>query len=273
MSVRLAYFDAVTDIEAKYYELREKMTRDDTLAMLAEAHADELYDPDQNAFFWVAIGKAQSKYKEVTGDAAEKAKAGLEYLAESFSLSKYDADALCAKLFSDTYRDIPRAARKRRETKFFDWQIGDVYAYKMRSAEAKAAYLDDCTLLLHVSDIRKFDRHVYPIICELLWLDGTLPKTIDEINKCGFLVVGTYGLDFWDKKPVYTAILKIDSKQDFSELSQNTVYIGNFMGIATPVAPDSEIYSRFIAVHDIERKACYAFHNLGIEYLSDKSQH
>ena len=209
MSVRLAYFDAVTDIEAEYYELREKMTRDDTLAKLAEAHADELYDPDQNAFFWVAIGKAQSKYKEVTGDAAEKAKAGLEYLAESFSLSKYDADALCAKLFSDTYRDIPRAARKRRETKFFDWQIGDVYAYKMRSAEAKAAYLDDCTLLLHVSDIRKFDRHVYPIICELLWLDGTLPKTIDEINKCGFLVVGTYGLNFWDKKPVYTAILKL----------------------------------------------------------------
>ena len=78
MSVRLAYFDAVTDIEAEYYELREKMTRDDTLARLAEAHADELYDPDQNAFFWVAIGKAQSKYKEVTGDAAEKAKAGLE---------------------------------------------------------------------------------------------------------------------------------------------------------------------------------------------------
>lgn len=31
MSVRLAYFDAVTDIEAEYYELREKMTRDDTL--------------------------------------------------------------------------------------------------------------------------------------------------------------------------------------------------------------------------------------------------
>lgn len=76
MSVRLAYFDAVTDIEAEYYELREKMTRDDTLAMLAEAHADELYDPDQNAFFWVAIGKAQSKYKEVTGDAAEKLRLG-----------------------------------------------------------------------------------------------------------------------------------------------------------------------------------------------------
>lgn len=40
MSVRLAYFDAVTDIEAEYYELREKMTRDDTLARLAEAHHD-----------------------------------------------------------------------------------------------------------------------------------------------------------------------------------------------------------------------------------------
>ena len=174
--------------------------------------------------------KHRANTKKLPAIPPKKLKAGLEYLAESFSLSKYDADALCAKLFSDTYRDIPRGTETARD-KVFDWQIGDVYAYKMRSAEAKAAYLDDCTLLLHVSDIRKFDRHVYPIICELLWLDGTLPKTIDEINKCGFLVVGTYGLNFWDKKPVYTAILKIDSKQDFSELSQNTVYIGNFTGI------------------------------------------
>ena len=273
MSVRLAYFDAVTEIEAEYYELREKMTRDNTVVKLMEDHADELYDPDQNAFFWVAIGKAQCKYKEVTGDAAEKAKAGLEYLMTSFSLSKYDVNALCEKLFSDTYRDSPRPVRKRREKKFFDWQIGDVYAHRMRSAEAKEAYLDDCTLLFYVADIQKFDSHVYPIIYELLWLDDELPKTIDEINKCGFLVVSTYGLNFWDKKPVYTAILKIDSMQDVSELSQHTVYIGNFAGIAAPSAPGAEIYSRFITVHDIEYKACYAFHNLGIEYLSDQSQH
>ncbi len=268
MPVKLFYFDAIAEIEAEYYELREKMTRDNTVVKLMEDHADELYDPDQNAFFWVAIGKAQCKYKEVTGDAAEKAKAGLEYLMTSFSLSKYDVNALCEKLFSDTYRDSPRPVRKRREKKFFDWQIGDVYAHRMRSAEAKEAYLDDCTLLFYVADIQKFDSHVYPIIYELLWLDDELPKTIDEINKCGFLVVSTYGLNFRNKKPVYTAILKINSEQEFSELSQNAVYIGNFTGVVTPIAPGSEIYSRFIAVCEIERKACCAFHSLGIEYLS-----
>lgn len=225
-------------------------------------------DPDDGPLFWIAIGKAQCHYKEVTEDVALKAKEGLEYLMNpEISLNKRDAESLCKKLFSDEYRQPPKARRKIPPKKYCTWAVGDVYAMPMRGPEAKEAYLDDTFLLIRVFAYEKIGNTEYPSVLQMIWLDEKLPTSDADINKSGYLVINEYG-GWRKKKPVFDVYLKFDSKKEFEQFNANLIYVGNFPDALLPEVDVSELYAFFECPDEILHGACYAFHNHGIEYLN-----
>ena len=263
----LSYFPYRSEIKEDYYDIRKSgKTREETLALLCAQNENEINDPDDGAVFWVAVGEAQCRYREVTEDVAQKAKAGLDYLMQpDISLSKTVAKTLCAKLFSPEYRQAPKERKPAPINNYCTWAVGDVYAFPMRSKEAKDAYLDDTTLLIRVKEFDTVGKKIYPVIYKILWLDDALPSTTEELNRGGYLVNHLYAR----KDQVFDLVLCINSKKQFEALSSRLTYAGNFPDALNPPKPKAlgEFCLFFEDPDELERRACFAFHQYGIEYF------
>lgn len=268
ISIHLSNYPFIDELKNEYLQWRQSgKTRDETVNGMCKQYWNEVNDPDDGPLFWIAIGKAQCHYKEVTDDVAVKAKEALDYLVTSdINLSRRDADLLCKKLFSDECRQLPKARKSSPPKKYCSWNVGDVYAMPMRGQEAKSAFLDDTYLLIRVNCYKIIQNTEYPSIFQMIWLDEEMPATVEELNKSGYLVLHNYG-SLLSKQPVFEEYLWFQSKKEFRQFSENLTYVGNFPDAPRPGASNAKC-CYFVWPEEILKNACDAFHNNGIEYLN-----
>lgn len=266
--IHLSYFPFIDELRDEYLQWRKSgKTREETVNGMCKRYWNEVNDPDDGPLFWIAIGKAQCHYKEVTEDVAIKAKEGLDHLmATDINLSQRDADILCKKLFSDEFRQPPKVRKNIPPKKYCSWNVGDVYAMPMRGPEAKAAYLDDTYLLIRVSHYKTIQGKEYPSVFQMIWLDEEMPITVEKLNKSGYLVLHNYG-SLLSKQPVFEEYLWFRSKNEFQQFSEKLTYVGNFPDAPRP-RTCNDMCCYFVWPEEIVKNACYAFHNNGIEYLN-----
>ncbi len=139
-----------------------------------------------------------------------------------------------------------------------EWNIGDVFAYKMESELAKEkGYYGRYLLIRKVDEGIWYPGHIIPIVYVKMTKDEELPQTVEEYDELEYIQVWSYKYEqrFWpingadpigdiERKskieykvdefgylPVFRIRLKNSSK---NVIPKKLIYLGNFIGAEPP---------------------------------------
>lgn len=260
--------DVAEEVRDAYIDLIKngKTSQEATDELMADYEL-EIADPEDGPIFWFALADTQWRYGRLLDFVKDKA---LLHIRDGADLTRWEEEgskpalrrrAVLEKLQEKLLSPMPKE-KKFGKSRLFrcEWSYGDVYAYQMKSEEARACGLFGKYVLL-----RKVDEglwhpgHIVPIVRLKIVDEGMLPKTAEEYDAIGYYMIWRVGLDsimldqqwpidtiegseerksikdliFDDKGfvPEYLLKFAVTSKK---QIRENFIYLGNFPNVRLP---------------------------------------
>ena len=158
--------DLALDIKEDYIEkLKSGKTNEEALKEILEMYEESIKDEEEGPIFWLVLADTMWKVGRLTKEVKEKAiqeierGTNLKYWEEEGTKGEYrtrerELQKLKEKLNSPMPEERKLAVKREIETKRkFEWNIGDVYAYRLKSEEAKKAGMYGQYLILRKWDL------------------------------------------------------------------------------------------------------------------------
>lgn len=248
-------FTGYLDAQDEYRTLRETLSVRQATEQILESMKDDFEDYDDGPFCWIGLAKAQIRRKELMDIVAENAIGQLDVAI----LRAADQDLCFRKNAIQKFREELKDEKYRVSTEVIDkipkpkikkeyrcpWKKGDVFAYQMRSDEAKAAGLYGKYCLIRKIDEESRDSldepRTWPIVYITIWDKADLPQNMSEIQKAGYMQTGIAWKHAFTVNP--RKELKIDLFQYRLELKiwgekqlekYNFQYLGNYPRLDIP---------------------------------------
>ena len=176
------YQDDVAEDVRDYYkdQLRRGKTNEEVTNELIEDNEDIISDEDEAPVFWFALADTQWSLGRLFPFVKEKA---LEHLKSGENLKRWEEEAINKKEYKAREKVLQELEQKLMspmppekkvsQYKLYkcEWNIGDVFAYKLESDYAKEKGLDNKYLLI---------RKVYE---DIWWPGHTVPIVYVQITK------------------------------------------------------------------------------------------
>ena len=231
MYIHLSDSDVYSEISEEYRAIRQTSSVAGTLDALQREYKDYFEDDDDRLFAWIAVAKCQIRRKELTRDTIARMDKLKEDLYGSGLVSPKTLGPVYDKLYDPAYavddekaQVAPVQHAKRGYTD--QWQVGDVYAYRISGPEAREVWIEGMYCLL-----RKVDQYTYPrkgtswpIVYVTLWESELFPRTPEELLAAGFLVTNEIRNPRRKDKRDYRIRLSFTKKKQLEAFR----YIGNF---------------------------------------------
>ena len=233
--------DLALDIKEDYIEkLKSGKTNEEALNEILEMYEESIEDEEEGPIFWLVLADTMWKVGRLTKTVKEKAMkeiergTNLKYWEEEGTKGEYrtrerELQKLKEKLNSPMPEERKLAVKREIETKRkFEWDIGDVYAYRLKSEEAKKAGMYGQYLILRKVQESEFKM---PKVSAIVYcqLAKTLPD-IKHIESLQYVVTSNVGnvrynykVDMFDvtQKALKSELIKIgnilDMKKPYNE--------------------------------------------------------
>ena len=187
--------DVALDIKGEYIKLlQEGKSTKEANQEIINNNADYFTDEEDVVPAILALADIEWKYGRlddiVKNDALKiiDQKIGIEPWQEDEKLYKKRLETL-DKLKEKLESEMPPEKKVRVIKPCINkWKIGDVYAYRFESEEAKKRGLyGKYLLVIKVGETSWYPYHVIPVVWKKITKDNKIPKTEEEINNLDFL--------------------------------------------------------------------------------------
>lgn len=233
------YQDDIAEDVRDYYkdQLKRGKTNEEVTKELIEDNEDIIQDEDESPVFWFALADTQWNLGRLLPSVKEKA---LEYLRSKTNLKRWEKEAINQKEYKVREKVLQELEKKLISTmppekkinqhKLYtcEWNVGDVFVYKLESEYAKEVELDNRYLLIRKAyEDFWWPGHTVPIIYVQITKDEKIPTSKDEVSKLEYIQTSnSEGL------PKYLTTMISTSKRviPIKELT----FIGNYIDVPTP---------------------------------------
>lgn len=230
--------DIAEDVRDHYKDqLKRGKTNEEVTKELIADSQDIILDEDEASVFWFALADSQWNLGRLLPFVKEKA---LEHLKRDSNLKRWQKEALNQKEYKVRERVLmeleqklisPMPPEKKiSQYKLYkcEWNIGDIFAYRLESDYAKEKGMSNRYLL-----IRKVDEdiwwpgHIVPIIYVQITRAEKIPNSKNEISKLEYIQTSrSTGV------PEYLTTMITTSKRVIS--NKKLIFVGNFIDLPTP---------------------------------------
>ncbi len=198
--VKLYQDDVAYDVKEEYIEaLRKGISNEEITEKLIEEYTSHK-DEEEESIFWLALSDIQWKYGRLLDKVKENA---IKVIDSEIDLKRWEENS---KLLEQRKRvllelkeklNTPQSSEKKVKSygKPYkcEWQIGDVFAYPLKSEEAKKVGLDSQYLILIVVRMSNcYLESIMPVVKIKVTKKGKIPTTVEEINELEYIQSGLY---------------------------------------------------------------------------------
>lgn len=189
---RLYNSDTACDVKERFLELMQKnLTPIEIEETIIREFGDYLSDEDDAPIVWVALADLQWHYGILSPKVKNLAAEVLETIMQNLQTGERSAEennpinlVEARRVYQMILSQMGPAKRVHmRRTYQCQWRIGDMYAYKLRSAEAKAAGIINEYYIYHMVDYLEWSGDVYPVAYIHLTSGGVLPSDVRDVPK------------------------------------------------------------------------------------------
>lgn len=259
--------DIANDIRDDYLDYMQKgYSIDEAVLLLSDEYDLPLEDDDDAPRIWFALAATQLEYGEVSSMVLENARAWIDRILRNSNDPEYSCfskellSALEERLNQHKRKPGTRKHKKNNRSRLYKcpWQIGDVYAYPMRSESAKETGLSGKYLLFHkVGETKIYPGHILPVVRVKIADPDALPGNIVDFCNLDYVKTGepTGDLDFFFlKKHAPSEIDQTKTKFQYrialdntvpSEVPETLVYVDHYDDVPSPqdeYLPPEDIY-------------------------------
>ncbi|MEQ8156789.1 MAG: hypothetical protein ABRQ25_18250 [Clostridiaceae bacterium] len=233
------YQDDVAEDVRDYYkdQLKRGKTNEEVTKELIEDNEDIISDEDEAPVFWFALADTQWNLGRLLPFVKEKA---LEYLKNGINLARWEEEAINQREYKVREKVLQELEQKLNspmppekkisQHKIYkcEWNIGDIFAYKLESDYAKEKGLGNRYLLIRKGDEYVWwPGHIIPIIYVQITKDEKIPNSKEEISNLEYIQISrAKGMPEYLIKIISTSKRIIPTKQ--------LTFIGNYIDIPTP---------------------------------------
>lgn len=295
--------DTSLDVKDEFEELfNAGKTVQDITDKLTEGYKSIMGDIDKEPLFWLALADTQWNSGVLLSDVKKKALFWIQ--EEILMLNRQETEAketvqrksmlhnLQIKLLS-TQPPVKKSVKKR--VYRCQWEIGDVFAYRIESDLAKErGLLGRYFLIQKVDEGVWYPGHIVPIVYVKISSDTNLPSNVEEYNQLEYVQTWftkyeerfwpidmsrpqediaekskvLYQVDKYGFLPQYRIMLLNTSKK---AIPTNLIYLGNYRKTTTPqkeYIPYSKnnlvsvSWKGFAETFETKMIKCYCGHNL-----------
>jgi len=233
------YQDDVAEDVRDYYkdQLKRGKTNEEVTRVLIEDNEDIIQDEDEAPVFWFALADTQWNLGRLLPTVKEKA---LEYLKIGSNLKRWESEAINQKEYKIREKVLQELEQKLKsqmplekkitQYKFYkcEWNIGDIFAYKLESDYAKEAGVSNKYLIIRkVDEYVWWPGHIIPIIYVQITKEEKMPNSKEEISRLEYIQTSTY-----EGMPEYLIEMISTSKRIIPR--KKLIFIGNYIDIPTP---------------------------------------
>lgn len=206
--VKLYQDDVACDVKEEYIEaLKKGISNEEITKKLIEEYTS-YEDEEEESVFWFALADIQWKYGRLLKEVKNNA---IKFIDEEVDLERWKENS---KLLEKRKRvllelkeklNMPQPPEKKvkgNEKPYkCEWQIGDVFAYPLKSEEAKkVGFEGQFLILIKTAETVWYPDHIIPVVKVKITKDGKIPTTVEEINELEF--VQTFFYTYYHGLPV-----------------------------------------------------------------------
>ncbi|XMB72630.1 hypothetical protein RJI07_01680 [Mycoplasmatota bacterium WC30] len=231
-------------------DLRSQKTIDEIINSMLQNYADTIDDIDEAPYFWSVFSYILWEYGVLPVNIRNQALKyfdGLYQTQSGVSMHERIKDEI--NIIADKIKIKNQTPRKIKKSRLYvnSWKIGDVYALPLKSEYAlNKGVQNQYLIFINAGEMTFYPGHIIPVCRVKITKDDILPKTLDDINKLEYVLIGVdrfnegemrgglkafNGLGDLGEYPIYTVGLIITS---FISIPKNLKYIGNFKSIELP---------------------------------------
>ena len=233
------YQDDVAEDIRDYYkdQLRRGKTNEEVTNELIEDNEDIISDDDDAPVFWFALADTQWSLGRLFPFVKEKA---LEHLKSGTNLKRWEEEAINKKEYKVREKVLQELKQKLMspmppekkvsQYKLYkcEWNIGDVFAYKLESDYAKEKGLDNKYLLIRkVYEYIWWPGHTVPIVYVQITKDEEIPLSKEAISNLEYIQTSRA-----EVLPEYLATMISTSKRIIP--TKKLKLIGNYVYLPAP---------------------------------------
>ena len=247
--------DMALDVKEEYLEkLKKGIDNEKALKEIIEENKDYIEDIDEGPVFWIALadtmwneGRLTEKVKKEAINAIDKNLIKWkdevdekEYKLREKELLKFkdkiNKEMPKMKIHAETKKKLT----KKDENKKYQWNIGDVYAYKLDNEKAKELNLNGKYLIFRkIEEGLDNGRGIAIITYVQITNNEQLPKSKKDLEELPYIVISNWG----NVRHEYRIEL-VNISQKF--IKDELIYLGNYLEIKLP--KDEHIVSNKINI-------------------------
>lgn len=253
--VKIYEDDFALDVKEEYLKkLKSGINNEKALKEIIEENKENIEDIDDGPVFWIALADTMWNEGRLTEEVKKEA---LESINKNLEKWKNEVDEKEYKLrekellnFKEKmnkempkmkiYAEEKKKLAKKNENKKYQWNIGDVYAYKLDNENAKELNLDGKYLIFRkVEEGLNKGRNIAIITYVQITNDEQLPKNKKDLEELPYIVTSNMG----NVRHEYRIEL-VNISQKF--IKDELIYLGNYVEIKSP--KDEHILSNKINI-------------------------
>lgn len=241
--VKIYEDDLALDVKEGYLDKLKKGIKDEVaLKEIIKEYKDYINDIDDGPVFWIALANTMWKVGRLTEKVKKEA---LNAIDKNLIKWKRETDEKEYKLrekellkFKDKinkempkikiYAENKKKLAKKNENKKYQWNIGDVYAYKLDNEKAKELNLNGKYLIFRkIEDGLNKGRSIAIITYVQITNDEQLPKSKKDLEELPYIVISNMG----NVRHEYRIEL-VNISQKF--IKDELIYLGNYLETQLP---------------------------------------
>ncbi len=211
--VKIYQDDVACDVKEEYVEALKKGISNEEIT--EKLIAEYVGDIDDEPIFWFALADIQWNYGRLLDNVKEQS---LKHIANGANLERWEENPKLyekrKKVLEELKEKLNTSQPPEKKVKGYgkpykcEWAIGDVFAYPLKSEEAKeAGFEGQYLIIIKVGETKWYPEHVIPVVKFKVTKNGKVPETIDEINKLEYVQTGIY--TYYHGTPVTLEIFKM----------------------------------------------------------------
>lgn len=249
--VKIYQDDVACDVKEEYVEaLKKGISNEEITEKLIEEYTS-YEDEEEEAIFWIALSDIQWKYGRLKEEVKVNA---LRVIESGIDLRKWEEDSKLLEKRKQVLLELKEKLNNpqppEKKVKGYgasykcEWKIGDVFAYPLKSEEAKSlGFEGQYLIIIKTGETGWYPEHIIPVVKVKITKNGKIPETIEEINELEFIQSSVYTYydnfsvnfeefslpkDEYGITPIYNILLLVKSKR---VIPKQLIFIGNFDGL------------------------------------------
>lgn len=235
--------DTALDVKEEYLEkLKNGIDNEKALKEIIEENKEYIEDIDDGPVFWIALADTMWNEGRLTEEVKKEA---LNAIDKNLIRWKDEVDEKEYKLrerellkFKDKinkempkrkiYFEKKKESTKKTKNKKYQWNIGDVYAYKLDCKKAKELKINGRYLIFRkIEDGLNNGRSIAIITYVQITNDEQLPKSKKDLEELPYIIISNIG----NVRHEYRIEL-VNISQKF--IKDELIYLGNYLEIKLP---------------------------------------